>query len=107
MKTVLLLICLALMTACASWDGRYTKIRPYGTDGDAKLYQFEAWAGHALPLESPKAEAIRLNWLDERMHEMGYQPHEYTVVAREYTKRAFGAWLADSYEVFYTVQVNR
>ena len=91
-------VLLWLVSACT--EIHYTKLRPIGPN----VFQYEAFAGPAYPLDSERAEAARLSWLEERLKAMGYGDRPYTILAREPIPRP---WPYDNaYDLYYTVRVE-
>jgi hypothetical protein len=102
---VLVAISFLFLTACATLQLQTTKLVPLGHDADAALFRFEAPADFVYPPGSPRAEAIRMGWLEQRLAASGYKNRPYSILAREMTVRP--GVLADGYDLYYTVRVER
>lgn len=89
---------LAGVAGCASYDRiGMTRVEPAGPG----VWRFVAGANATYPLDSPRAEDIRLGWLDEAMRRNC--PTGYDIASRQPAFR-FRTLGVDVYEVNYDVR---
>lgn len=104
-RTSALLLCAVALTACASLDrGLMTKLIPVAHEADADTFRYETYANVQYPLDSPRAETIRRQWLDEILAANGYGGKPYTITREAIAKP--GA-IGSGYELYYTVRIPK
>lgn len=99
MKVIAAATALLLLVGCASFDRYESELSP---GDDANHWHFKAKAGVDYPEDSPRAETIRLGWLEAWMTEAGACPAGYEVTERRAVP--YQALLGTVHTVFYTAQ---
>jgi hypothetical protein len=94
---------LMLLVGCAAVDGNVTKLVPLGPTEGGRLYRFEAFADPVYPVDSARAEKIRMQWLERRLSGLPGGLRPYTILTREAVNRHT---ILETWEIYYTVRVE-
>lgn len=98
-RTLWLLTAGLLLTSSCSPADRVmaTRFAPF----DATRFSFIAFADAVYPLDSPEAEAVRIDWLETHLDEHAFCAGGYRIAERKVVIRSKGL-LADVADIYYT-----
>jgi hypothetical protein len=105
MRRCLMLGLLLSVIACARLDRTLIgeRFEPLGTVDGEVYFRYVTFANVPYPLDSPRAEAKRMAWLEELLADNGYAGRPYRIVSREpIARRVVGGTM---YDVYYHVAV--
>jgi hypothetical protein len=98
------------LTACTTIDfvqNPNNRPEPMGwTETGEIRYRYYAHADAIYPIDSPRAERIRIERLEQWLSENDHAGAPYTIVSRQPIRRARGM-IADAYDIYYDVVVHR
>ena len=95
------------MLGCTLIDRNLTKLEPVGTEVGAQVFKFTAYADVVYPLNSEDAERTRIEWLESRLVDNGYDPKKYEIISREPIAIVKGNLFSDVYDIFYEIRARK
>lgn len=98
---------LPYILGCAAMDRGLTKLEPVRTEGSAQVFKFTAFADAVYPLKSEDAERTRIQWLESRLVDNGYDPKKYEIISRVPIVENKGGLFGDVYAIFYEIRVSK
>ncbi len=107
-RTMIGLLLLGLLTSCTSFDRTQavgTRFEPMGIIEGETRFHYVTFADAVYPVDSPRAERIRVEWLEQWLKDNGQAGAPYRILSRETILRRKGL-LGDIYDVHYHVAVS-
>lgn len=93
------------LTSCATFDGDLTKFEPLRSEQSSVIYKFSTSANAIYPLDSDKAEQIRIGWLEAWIKKNGLDEKNYQILSKKVVPARTGA-LGKNYYLYYEVRTH-
>jgi len=103
----LFLFTILFVAGCSHLDRiACTSLAPTHIKNGCQHFKYKAFADTVYPLDSEKAEATRIKWLEKWLADNGYPNPEYEIISRQPILRNKGL-LGGVYDIYYDVKVNQ
>ena|SRR5690554_10754 len=101
LAVALIAVVISACSTMAALDRGVTSLEPLYAEDGYRYFTYQSLASPVYPLDSPDAERIRMNWLEDWLEDNGLKNRPYEILDRTPINQ-----VGLSYKIYYRVRVK-